>query len=741
MSEQSLNFKDIDFRGLKEGLISFLRTTDSFKDANFEGSFLNNLANMLSYTGAIFGNYVNAMANEQYIGTCSLYETGNMLGSLVGYKSHGFEASRCSVTIIPDFESMGISENLSEYFGWECFIPINAKFTTRKSNERNKSLVFCNSRNEILTLKNPDLDPIGNPNAIPLDLIQGIPMSIDFVSDGTELQSFEIPNPFIDWTSIRVYVLNEDTDEEEWDSATTWFHGSASSNIFIPFINPKGLLEIMFADGKYGAIPSSGKTIRVYYYATQGSNGQVDSNTINKLSTTVYFINPNDGFEKIEGKFTINQPEKSTFGRNIETLDKIKRFAPLYFGIQNRLVNGFDYSNYILGEYPSIVDCKAFSYRGAVEAELLRSPYQNVVRNPRFSDYTTETGLEFVEPTKLPTVWELVGCNNVFVVERGDVLPIPPFEDEDVGVSDVLNFGTDTALYVDTSRPCDDERGAVLQQSFTIPARSDCCNVVHFEVECLNPLRSPVNLSFPSILEDNISLFINGKKCFTRIDRFKYNTEGYVKVDGCCDREGDVVGWFVVKGVMFIDNDIIDQIDNTAPINIQILVSPDLKILIHDVSVYPGFTFGDLGCSNDVFIVPVPENGGFLGVDQRERMLEKLNPISMINVRNHILFPIYQTFDVRVAYKRDENSLISVEALNNSIRSAVISSFLPINRKLGDNVNSTKIIDMINEIPGVLHSRVILTPRNLDMKNRVDTWGDYRLTDAEFPVLGTLTVS
>lgn len=736
MAEQSLNFRDIDYRGLKEGLITFLRNTDAFKDANFEGSFLNHLVNMLSYTGSIFGNYVNGMANEQYIGTCNLYETGNMLGSLVGYKSHGYEGAEVSITITPDFDSMGITDNLSNYYGWECIIPRNAQFTTRTSNERNKSLIFCNKQDSIITIKNPDLDPNGDPNAAALELIQGIPLSIDFISDGTELMSFEIPNPFIDWSNVKVYVMNENSEEEEWESASTFFFGDPDSKIFIPFINPKGLLEIMFAEGNYGSIPESGRTIRIEYYATQGVSGQIDSGMIGDMSTSIYFVNPDDSLDVIKGEFTVTQENASTIGRNIEVLDKIKKFAPLYFGIQNRLVNEFDYSYYILGEYPSIVDCKAFSYERAVEERLLRSPCENILTNPKFTSYVESSVADYDEPIKIPTSWGLNGFQEVFVVETEDTLPIAPVNGEPVVVGNLLNFGTSSALYVDSSRPCNDNRGAVISQSSTVSAPNACCNIVQIEVEVMNPNIDLNTGTYPEVTKNNISLYINGELCYIRIDPFIYNLNGYTSSQCCCDREGDIRGWYIVKGIMILDNSIINNIDDTAAIEAQVFIKPNSQLLIGDIRVYPNIPY----TSNDIFVVPVPENSGYLGIEIKEDILDKLELIDMVNVRNHIIAPIYQTFDIRVVYKKDETSILTQQEITNSIRTELINEFLPINRKLGDRLSTIELANLITDLPGVIQSRVILTPKNIDMQARVDSWGDFQLTEAEFPVLGKVTI-
>jgi len=734
MSEQKLNFQDIDYRGLKEGLIEYLRSTETFKDANFEGSFMNQMINMLSYTGAIFGNYINSMSNEQYINTCSLYETGNMLGNLVGYKTHGFQGSRVSVTVTPDFEAMGIDDDIDPYFGWTAIIPKNSRFTTKSANSRNKSLVFSNTVDNVMTIKDPDTTDDSDPNVISLELAQGIPLSIEYTSDGTELQSFEIPNPFVDTDSIEVYVLNDRSQEEKWESVETWFYSDADSKIYVPKINPKGLLEIMFAEGNFGQIPEAGRSIRIEYLATLGSDGQIDENSIDTLSDTIYFVNPSDSLDTIQGQFTIVQSEASSEGINIEDLSKIKKYAPLYFGIQNRLVNNFDYRWFMLGEYPYIVDAAAFNYEEAVDAELLPSPCTNVVDNPNWSDYDLKTITGYTEQKKIPNDWDMRGFYELYTVESGDILPLTDIEGEEVDVGDLLNFGTTSALYSDTSRVCDDNRGSLLNQNVSILGNTEGCTVVHFEVEVLNTNKDLATGLYPEISNSNLDIYINGLKCFTRYDAFTYNTEGYVSNTCCCDREGDVKGWYVVKGIFLLDNSELDSDTGIADVLLSIFVKPNNQLLLGNVKVYPDSCF----TSNDVFIVPVPENGGYLNVETKEQILEDMDKIKMVTVRNHIILPIYQIFDVRVVFKKDETSIISTEEVTNTIRTEIVNAFLPSNNSLGERLNTVDFSNTINEIAGVARATVALTPRSPELAARVDELGDYQLLASEFPILGKI---
>lgn len=733
MSEQKINFKDIDYRGIKEGLIDFLSKTESFKDANFEGSFLSQLVSMFSYTGAIFGNYINSMANENFISTCRLYETGNLLSRLIGYKAHGFSASRTGITVEPDFDAMGLTGQEADFYGWTAVIPRNITFSSSTSNNKGKNLVFSNLNDSVLTLKDPALDPNGNPNRIALDLVQGIPLSVEFTSDGSDLQSFEIPNPFIDWKEIKVFVENDDSQEEGWTSVLTFFQSGPDAKVYVPFINEKGLLEILFAEGNFGKIPGSGKTIRIEYFATQGAAGKVAAGSINALTDTILFSNPSDPLDNIQGRFIVTQASESTEGANIEALDRIKEFSPLYFGIQNRLVNGFDYQFYLLGEYPYLVDAKAFSFEEAVNQGLVQSPCSNEIINERFKEYTVISGPN--GSIKDPAYWDMRGFGSAYTVEAGDTVPVPSLSGPTTSISDLLNFGTTSGLFVDTARTCDDFQASVMTQNIEVDVTSECCNVIHFEAEVMNVEIDSGGTHLPVSLND-VGVYINGEKCFSRISEFKLNSSGYKSEECCCDREGDVVGWYVVKGIALLNEDQIDTETQTAKVLTSVVVRSNQSLLFGEIAVYPSSCLN----ANDVFIVPVPETGGALNIATKDQILTDLDQIDMINVRNHIISPIYQVFDIRVIFVRDESSILSSEEIATTIRSELVSSFLPRNRKLGDTLNTLDFQNLVNDIQGVARASLSLIPRSLELRERQSELGDVQLLQSEFPILGKIVI-
>jgi hypothetical protein len=385
-----------------------------------------------------------------------------------------------------------------------------------------------------------------------------------------------------------------------------------------------------------------------------------------------------------------------------------------------------DYVNFVLGEYAFITDAKAFSYEGAVDAGLLNSPCFNAFGNSNFSNYKLTSGV------KIPTNWVSDGFYELRTVEEGDTIPVS----DNPNVSDILNFGTNSALYVDTTRPCEDDKGSLLQQQVSVTIGDECCKIVKFEVEVFNPNKDDITGGVSPITEDDIELYVDSQKCFMQFSSFIVNTNGYVANSCCCEREGDVSGWYVVKGIAIADNSKINLELDTLDILATVLVKPNRNLIIGDCKVFLDNSI----CSNDVFVVAVPTNAGYLDIDTKSMMIDAMDKIDMVSVRNHILAPKYETFDVKVVFKKDETSILTLENITNSIKAEISNSFLPINRKLGDQLNTIDLSNLVNDVAGVARARVTLLPRSSYMKQRETELGDYVLFDSEFPILGSIII-
>jgi len=115
-----------------------------------------------------------------------------------------------------------------------------------------------------------------------------------------------------------------------------FFASGSSDKIFEVIYDDNYLATVVFGDGSVGVSPDNTSNYFVFYRVGGGTRGNIGKNTINNnISTTV---------NGVPATAAITNISKGTGGANAETLDHAKRYAPLNFRRQDRLVTLEDYS-------------------------------------------------------------------------------------------------------------------------------------------------------------------------------------------------------------------------------------------------------------------------------------------------------------------------------------------------------------------------------------------------------------
>ena len=66
-----LRVTELDFNDIKTNLKSYMKSQETFKDYNFEGSAMNTLLDVLSYNTHYNAVYANMVANEMFLDSAS----------------------------------------------------------------------------------------------------------------------------------------------------------------------------------------------------------------------------------------------------------------------------------------------------------------------------------------------------------------------------------------------------------------------------------------------------------------------------------------------------------------------------------------------------------------------------------------------------------------------------------------------------------------------------------------------
>ena len=160
------------------------------------------------------------------------------------------------------------------------------------------------------------------------------------VTDGTRNQKFLLPDGISD-EDIALRIGNDLYLQRE-----NFYPATGIDKIFVAKINAQRKMEITLGDGLNGFLPEPGQNIFVDYYLTEGSEGNVPAGKITSIESQ---INLPDGVQ-----LNVTNPERSTQGLDIPTLDEIKRLASQVHLKHGPAVNQASYEK-VLEQYPGVI--------------------------------------------------------------------------------------------------------------------------------------------------------------------------------------------------------------------------------------------------------------------------------------------------------------------------------------------------------------------------------------------------
>lgn len=136
---KTINYTNIDFDALKNDILKDLSEKEVFKDANFQGSNVNNIVDIMAYVGAMESYYINSAVNESFRTTAKRYNNLNKLGQNIGYNARGLVSAM--VNVVGNLKPEYIYGKTGEYIE----IPAYSIFPSTKPTSDNKNFIFTNT--------------------------------------------------------------------------------------------------------------------------------------------------------------------------------------------------------------------------------------------------------------------------------------------------------------------------------------------------------------------------------------------------------------------------------------------------------------------------------------------------------------------------------------------------------------------------------------------------------------------
>jgi hypothetical protein len=340
MSETSLPLPNPDFDNIKQSLKNYLKTQDTLKDYDFDGSVMNVIIDLLSYNTHLNSFWLNMIANESFLQTAQ--KRSNIVAHAKTlnyipvsakcaytdlYLEYEPENNISSSIIIPSGTTF-LSSSSASSFTFNLLDDVVAVYSEQKNRYIANNARVYEGRlliHEFTVVSKKGLTDINTTD--------------DVTNDGVS-----VPNLNIDTSLLKVYIddASDNTEYEEYflyDNST--LNLDETSRIYFLSEDEFGYPKITFGDGKIGRKPSLGSKIKIVYLISSGpgANGIAVFNQAtpvqNAKTTNITALYPSGG---------------GSFG---EDLNNIKYNALLSYEAQGRAVTLSDYEFLTKQIYPN----------------------------------------------------------------------------------------------------------------------------------------------------------------------------------------------------------------------------------------------------------------------------------------------------------------------------------------------------------------------------------------------------
>lgn len=333
-----IDYSATDFLTLRDALVRYIKAVYPLDYQNFSESDLGMmLIEQVAYMGAILSMKADLLANENFIATARNRNNVKKLLELIGVRMKGPIGSTATTVLtlntatVSDEITLAAGSRVISISSPEDSAPLN--FTIYKTvagqlddPTSESSIVLSRFESEenlgvewnnLILLEGALVTQTGTFNST--DTIKTIPLEASPVIEG----------------SVDVYITSTENDASgAWKRVENlYFASGVTHKIFEVVYDDNYAATILFGDGNIGRVAPQGGTYNVTYRVGGGTRGNIKKEVINVSLT---FDEGDVG--------VLENTSLATGGRDAETVAHAKKYAPLTFKRQDRLVTAEDYS-------------------------------------------------------------------------------------------------------------------------------------------------------------------------------------------------------------------------------------------------------------------------------------------------------------------------------------------------------------------------------------------------------------
>ena len=311
----SLNLASLDFNEINRDLKSYYKSKEEWQDYDFESEGLGTTLLMDIHSSIVYklNVYANSQLNETFLSTAKTRDAVVRKAKMLDYRIQSCNAAEAKLRLT--FQT--------DTYPAQIIIPKYTKFNAQDLNGNSYQFV---------TLQTYYCYPDDEYNyVIDIDVYQGEILQYHWTVSNNQ-KIFVIPNAGVDTRKMIVNVKQAESDLNwiTYTESNNIVNNNSNSTVYFVQEGANELFEIYFGDDKVGKAINNGNIINITYLVTSGTGG-------NNLTTFTLLDNLNYDCN-------IETITPSGNGKNVESIQSIKTYAPKARNTQNRAVNAEDFA-------------------------------------------------------------------------------------------------------------------------------------------------------------------------------------------------------------------------------------------------------------------------------------------------------------------------------------------------------------------------------------------------------------
>jgi hypothetical protein len=376
--DKLINFAATDFLSLRQSLIDYIKSVYPLDYNYFAESDLGiMLVELVAYMGHVLSYKADYLANENYLATArSRQSIKNILG-LIGIRMKGPIAAAADAKITLDSSPAWNSNAFLKISAANRVVTVKSPvdglpvtYTLYKvgadgdidSANVDGDIIIYNSEKDSATV------------ASNLVLLEGaLIVETGQFSDTEALKSVALSKSPVIEGSVQAFIEGQSSTSGQYTQVDNLFFASGGDDKIFQLLSTENYGGvIVFGDNNLGKVPAIGDEYRIIYRSGGGTRGNLQAGLINsKLAAEFYtgvIASPTDV------SMTVENTSKATGGSDAETAEHAKKYGPLMFRSQNRLVTLQDFKAFVnsfITSYGSVGKATAATRRAYSSANII----------------------------------------------------------------------------------------------------------------------------------------------------------------------------------------------------------------------------------------------------------------------------------------------------------------------------------------------------------------------------------